>query len=191
MQRQNIRKYLLTLRDFGLVKYEPTERQSAIIYLTERGQAHIPESSGENISLPLLGEVAAGKPIEVVGEIEKYVSYLNDLLDIRKGDFLLKIRGGSMQEAGIYSGDVVAIRPIKNMPNNGEIVLVVLPESQVATLKYWHCQDKIVMLYSANSNFSPMRYGIEEVEVHGRVIGHIGLERPRRRYLDQMLSTSA
>ena len=66
MQRQNIRKYLLTLRDFGLVKYEPTERQSAIIYLTERGQAHIPESSGENISLPLLGEVAAGKPIEVV-----------------------------------------------------------------------------------------------------------------------------
>ncbi|MXV19983.1 hypothetical protein GLX28_10065 [Deinococcus xianganensis] len=182
--RQNIRKYLLALRDLGLIKYNAIERQRALVYLTENGFNLLPECADKGILLPLLGSVAAGRPIAATSEIERYVRGFNDLFNVKEGDFLLKIQGRSMEGVGMYSGDFVIIRPGLNTPNNGEIVLVILPDSQTATLKYWHCKERIVTLHSANPDFPPMQYMIEELEVRGRAIGHIGTERQRKRYLN-------
>ena len=77
-----------------------------------------------DLQFPILGEIAAGQPTLADGQVEAYATRLQDVLDLREGDFLLRVRGDSMTGIGIYHGDLVAIHPSEEEPNSGEVVLV-------------------------------------------------------------------
>ena len=190
MPRQNVRSYLLALRSARLVLYVAGERQNAVIRLTERGQAltgmaggALATGQGRNVTaleFPILGDVAAGRPGYAEEHIEGYAARLQDILDLREGDFLLRVRGDSMIGVGIYPGDLVAIHPTTEEPHSGEITLVSVPGEDTATLKRWQRHNGMVSLHSENPDYPPITFNVEDVQVQGCLVGHIGTGRSRR-----------
>jgi len=185
MPRQNVRSYLLALRDLGLILYVAGERQNAAIRLTERGQilggGQAPTADAPGmLSFPILGDVAAGPPGWAEEHIEGYAARLQDILDLHEGDFLLRVRGNSMIGVGIYPGDLVAIHPTTDEPHSGEITLVSVPGEDTATLKRWQRHNGTVSLHSENPEYPVMTYKVEEIQIQGCLVGHIGTGRSRR-----------
>ena len=190
MPRQNVRSYLLALRSAKLILYVAGERQNAVIRLTERGQALTGQAErlpaiGQSLNVtamgfPILGDVAAGRPGYAEEHIEGYAARLQDILDLREGDFLLRVRGDSMIGVGIYPGDLVAIHPTTDEPHSGEITLVSVPGEDTATLKRWQRHNGTVSLHSENPDYPPITFDVEDVQVQGCLVGHIGTGRSRR-----------
>ena len=140
-----------------------------------------------DLRFPILGEIAAGQPTLADAQVEAYATRLQDVLDLREGDFLLKVRGDSMIGIGIYPGDLVAIRPQDEEPLSGEITLVTIPGENTATLKRWHRDNGTVTLTSEHpesekpdSKYGPMKRRVQDVLIQGCLVGHIGTGRSRR-----------
>ena len=182
MPRQNVRIYVLVLRDRGLLLYEAGERQTAVIRITAAGRAlsGTRDAEPQLLSFPILGEVAAGQPTQAEENIEGYAARLQDILDLHEGDFLLRVRGDSMIGVGIYPGDLVAIHPTQGEPLSGEITLVCIPGENTATLKRWQRHNGTVSLHSENPDYLPITLKAEDVQIQGCLVGHIGTGRSRR-----------
>ncbi|CAM4041792.1 LexA family protein [Deinococcus marmoris] len=182
LPRQNIWNYVRALQERGLVVYTPTERFTTPIRLSEEGWrvSGVKSTATRDLRFPILGLVAAGQPILADDQVEAYATRLQDVLDLREGDFLLRVRGDSMTGIGIYSGDLVAIHPSEEEPNSGEIVLVLVPGENTATLKRWRRDNGTVTLISENPTCGPMDFSVENVQIQGCLVGHIGTGRSRR-----------
>lgn len=179
MPRQNVRVYLKTLQDYKCIEYKAAERHTAIVKATDKGFALLGYSR-VTLSLPIIGEVAAGQPGYADEHIEGYATRLQDILDIHEGDFLLRVRGESMLGIGIYPGDLVVIRPMQTEPLTGEIALVAVPGDNTATLKRWSRNNGTVTLHSENPAYAPMTFPSQDVLVQGCLVGHIGTGRSRQ-----------
>ena len=183
MPRQNVRGYLLALSALDLILYVAGERQNAAIRLTDRGRTVTrtpPGTAATMLDFPILGDVAAGQPGWAEEHIEGYAARLQDVLDLHEGDFLLRVRGDSMTGVGIYPGDLVAIHPTSDEPHSGEITLVSVPGENTATLKRWQRHNGTVSLHSENPAYEVMTFNVEDVQIQGCLVGHIGTGRTRR-----------
>ncbi|MDA7650871.1 transcriptional repressor LexA [bacterium] len=123
------------------------------------------EELGGGLSLPVLGKIAAGAPIETIEEPEQ----LNfaDLVPEGKDVYALEVQGESMIEDAIANGDIVLIER-RQSARDGETVVAVLPDGD-ATLKRFYREGKQFRLQPANSSMSPII--VDEVEIRGVVIG--------------------
>ncbi|MEM7709644.1 MAG: transcriptional repressor LexA [Pseudomonadota bacterium] len=125
----------------------------------------------EATTLPLMGRIAAGVPIEAIGEATRHVAVPGQMLD-RGGDhYALEVRGDSMIEAGINDGDVVVIRE-QNVADNGDIV-VALVDGHEATLKRFRRSREMVALEAANPAYETRMLNSNRVKVQGRLVGLI------------------
>ena len=115
--------------------------------------------------LPVLGSVAAGQPMLAEENVEEYVS-IPDIAGGREGEYLLRIKGDSMIEAGILEGDHVVVHP-QDTARNGEIVVALLGEE--ATVKRYFKEADHIRLQPENETMEPIRS--KEVKVLGRVVG--------------------
>jgi len=117
--------------------------------------------------IPLIGRVAAGKPILAAENCEEY----HDIAGALQEDdlFLLRVEGDSMTGAGINDGDMVLARSQPTV-ENGEVAVVVVGEE--ATVKSVRIVDDSVVLEPANESYKPMRFdrGGDEVTVAGKVL---------------------
>jgi repressor LexA len=126
--------------------------------------------SGGSVSLPVMGRIAAGVPIEAISEVSHHVHVPQTMLG--KGDhYALEVKGDSMIEAGINDGDVVVIRET-NVANNGDIV-VALVEGQEATLKRFRRNGTAIALEAANPAYETRVFRDDQVKVQGRLVGLI------------------
>ncbi|MDC3379107.1 transcriptional repressor LexA [Planctomycetota bacterium] len=116
-------------------------------------------------SLPLLGEIAAGRPLEAVEESE--VMDLADMLQMDRANYVLRVRGDSMIEDGIHDGDYVLVEK-RNNARDGETVVAIL-ENNEATLKRFYRVRKRFRLEPANANLKPMT--VDKLEIRGVVVG--------------------
>ncbi|MFC1707236.1 transcriptional repressor LexA [Planctomycetota bacterium] len=115
--------------------------------------------------LPLLGKIAAGQPIEAVVDDEEL-----DLSDIMRRDrvsYALKVKGQSMVDEGIRSGDYVLVES-RNWAANGETVVAIVDENE-ATLKKYYKEGKRIRLQPANPDMEPMV--VDRCEIRGVVVG--------------------
>ena len=115
--------------------------------------------------LPLLGSVAAGQPILAEENIEEYVP-VPQLAGGEEGDYVLRIRGESMKEAGILEGDYVVVHP-QDTANDGDVIVALLGEE--ATVKRFFREPDHIRLQPENDAMEPIRS--KEVKVLGRVVG--------------------
>jgi repressor LexA len=126
-------------------------------------------------SLTIRGRVAAGAAIEAVADEEQF--QLDDLAPDKQNCYMLRVEGDSMIEAHICPGDLVVVQPA-NSASNGEIVLAMLPDVATGglkgTLKRFFREKGRIRLQPANSSLKPIF--VDDVEVHGRVVGIV---RPR------------
>jgi repressor LexA len=149
------------------------------IRLIQGTRSKIPTSSHR---LPLVGRIAAGKPILSNDQIE-------DTLDVDPGvfrpraHFLFRVRGESMVGVGILSGDLIGIHE-QPTATNGQIVAVVIPHIRSGdpeiTLKRFKQRGNVVTLFSENpdqAEYPPLRYDLRQQEM--RIVGlYAGLIRP-------------
>jgi repressor LexA len=159
--RGSLHKHIRGLVEAGLVE-DNAGRQRGV-RLTARSTAW-PDST-----LPMLGRIAAGQPVEAVEApdvIEVPASLRSD-----KPCFALRVRGDSMIEDGILDGDVVIVEQ-RDCARNGEIV-VALVDGEDATLKRIIQRPNEIELWPANSQMEVMRYPPERVAIQGAVVGQM------------------
>ncbi len=121
------------------------------------------------IPLELLGNVAAGEPIEAIQEQET-VTVPEDMLG-RGEHYVLRVNGDSMIEEQIRDGDYLVVRQ-RDTADNGEMV-VALVDQESATVKKFYREGDRVRLQPANEAMEPMYFGADRVLVQGIVVGVI------------------
>ncbi len=130
----------------------------------------VPQSlgMGEVHVLPVVGEIAAGGPIEAYQDASETLN-VPEMLAPSGDAYVLKVRGDSMIEAAIMDGDFVLIRP-QNTARNGDIVVAQVEENAVTLKRFFKEKDRI-RLQPANPNYPPQYY--DDVRIQGKLIGVI------------------
>lgn len=121
-----------------------------------------------SISLPLVGLITAGKPIEAVEERDTMMTVPQEIVG-RKNAYMLKVKGDSMIESLIADGDYVVVEKTE-YAKDGDMVVALL-EDGTATLKKFYRQKNFVRLQPANKNYKPLI--VRSVVIQGRVLGVI------------------
>ncbi|MGH8807399.1 MAG: transcriptional repressor LexA [Noviherbaspirillum sp.] len=121
-------------------------------------QMALPHPALMQLSLPLVGRVAAGSPILAQEHIEATYS-VDPVLFSAKPDFLLKVRGMSMRDAGILDGDLLAVKKIDSA-KNGQIVVARLGDD--VTVKRYKKTGSVIELLPENPDFEPIRVDSSE-----------------------------
>jgi repressor LexA len=124
--------------------------------------------ASESHSLTVMGEIAAGGPIEAYQEASETLA-IPDILAPTGDAYVLKVRGNSMIEAHIEDGDYVLIRP-QSTARDGDIVVAQVEENAV-TLKRFFKEQGRVRLQPANRDYPPQFY--PDVRIQGKLIGVI------------------
>ena len=136
----------------------------------ERGlrQLALPHPALMQLSLPLIGRVAAGSPILAQEHVEATYQ-VDPALFSAKPDYLLKVRGMSMRDAGIFDGDLIAVKK-SDSARNGQIVVARLGDD--VTVKRYRKSDTLIELLPENSDFKPIRVGPEDdFSLEGLAVG--------------------
>ncbi|SDH98177.1 transcriptional repressor LexA [Lutimaribacter saemankumensis] len=123
------------------------------------------------LELPVMGRIAAGVPIEAIAEVSHHVAVPGAMVSGKGEHYALEVKGDSMIEAGINSGDIVIIRET-SVADNGDIV-VALVEDQEATLKRFYRRGASIALEAANPAYETRVLPSDMVKVQGKLVGLI------------------
>lgn len=125
----------------------------------------------EQLGLPLIGSVAAGSPILAIENIQRRYT-IDSALFSPRADFLLRVRGMSMQNAGIMDGDLLAVHR-SSEAHHGQIVVARLDDE--VTVKRFHQQGDIIQLIAEHPDFAPITVstGARTLAIEGVVVGLI------------------
>jgi repressor LexA len=123
------------------------------------------------LDLPVMGQIAAGTPIEAISHKTASVAVPGSMLRAKGLHYALEVKGDSMIDAGINNGDVVVIREQPDA-DNGEIV-VALVEGQEATLKRLRKRGTAIALEAASPAYETRVYRDDQVKIQGRLVGLI------------------
>ncbi len=154
-----VHAHLAKLETLGVLKRDPTKPR-AMEVLVDKARKAVRQTG-----LPLVGQVAAGEPIVAEENVEEYVQ-VPEMIGGEDGDYILRVRGESMIDAGILEDDFVVVRPAVDAAD-GEIVVAVIEEE--ATVKRFFREKDHIRLQPENKSMKPIR--TREAAVCGRVVG--------------------
>lgn len=152
----SVARYLTALQDMGQLSHPPTKRRAWSLTRDDRERS---------ASVPLIGRITAGVPILAVESQEDRLT-LSTTLFSSPPDYLLRVQGESMIEAGIRDGDLVAVETTGTV-KNGDIVIAMIGDE--ATVKYFERLPDAIRLNPANPRFEPITS--PDIEIIGRVVG--------------------
>jgi len=157
-----VHAHLANLEKFGLLRRDPTKPRA--IEMLDRAVEQV-KSIVRPDGLPLVGQVAAGSPVLAEENIEEYVA-VPPLAGGEDGEFILRVRGESMIDAGILPDDYVVVRS-QETAQDGEIVVALVGEE--ATVKRYFREQDHIRLQPENTSMEPIRS--RDVRILGRVVG--------------------
>ncbi|MSW87330.1 MAG: transcriptional repressor LexA [Actinobacteria bacterium] len=159
-----VHAHLANLEKLGLLRRDPTKpRAMELVDRATRGVKGFVSGPG----LPVVGHVAAGSPTVAEELIEDHVE-VPQQAGGRDGQFVLRVRGDSMIDAGILDGDLVVVAEAKEA-RDGEIVVALVGEDSEATVKRFFKEGKKVRLEAENKAYKPII--TDQVQLVGRVVG--------------------
>src|SRR5208283_2739973 len=165
-----VHKHVSNLEEKGLLKRD-YNRSRSIDLLKPRGRmkqalAGAAAVSGSGLTLPLVGRIAAGRPVEAMENPETI-----SLADFTRSKdvYVLQVTGESMQDEHIVNGDYVLVEKT-NTARDGEIVVALVNGSD-ATLKRMFREGDKIRLQPSNSTMAPIMVPAATVQIQGRVIG--------------------
>jgi repressor LexA len=162
-----VHAHLANLERAGLLRRDPTKPRALELVGRERREP-APERREENVlRLPLVGEIAAGGPLLAEENIEEHLI----VPETMKGDFLLRVKGESMMQAGILDGDIVVVERTDDA-RNGEIVVALAGDDESAdeaTVKTFYREEGRIRLQPENDSMEPIY--TPYVKILGRVRG--------------------
>ena len=163
-----VHAHLANLERAGLLRRDPTKPRALELIGRERRQ---PEPDAleqlDAVRLPLVGEIAAGGPLLAEQYIEDHLA----MPSRAKGDFLLRVKGDSMVDAGILDGDLVIVQRAQDA-RNGDIVVALAGDDESAdeaTVKTFYREAGRVRLQPENAALEPLYPA--HVQILGRVVG--------------------
>jgi repressor LexA len=163
-----VHAHLANLERAGLLKRDPTKPRALELLGREKAAPiHADEEAVEAQRLPLLGQIAAGGPLLADQNVEEYIA----MPASTKGDFVLRVKGESMIEAGILDGDLVIVQRQQDA-RNGEIVVALAGDDEAldsATVKTFYREQNRIRLQPENASMEPI-YS-PHVQILGRVVG--------------------
>jgi repressor LexA len=162
-----VHAHLANLERAGLLRRDPTKPR-ALELVGHRREA-VPVHAPEPPRLPLLGQIAAGSPLLAEENVEDEVAVPEPLG--RGADFLLRVKGDSMIDAGILDGDTLVVQRQQDA-RNGEIVVALVgadESADEATVKTFYREGGRVRLQPENSALEPIY--ADHVQILGKVIG--------------------
>jgi repressor LexA len=127
------------------------------------------ESDETPVSLPLLGKIAAGRPIEAIPGHDE-INIAEMLLGADR--YMLKIEGDSMIDAGILDGDLVVIQRT-DTADDGEIVVALIDDEEATLKRLFHLSGRRIKLTPENRNLSPLIYPADRVRIQGVLTGQL------------------
>jgi repressor LexA len=152
-----VHAHLANLERLGLIKRDPTKPRALDVVQDLRPRR----------PLPLVGRVAAGQPILAEENIEELID-VPAFLRRDDDDFVLRVQGDSMADAGIFNGDFIVVHS-QDQAQNGEIVVALVGDE--ATTKRFYNEGRTVRLQPENELYEPIIVNADEVELVGRVVG--------------------
>lgn len=171
----SVHSHLETLEKNGYIRRDPTKPR-AIEIMDDSFQM----VRNEMTSIPIVGTVAAGTPILAEENISGYFPLPVDMVPNAES-FVLKVKGDSMINVGIFSGDNIFVERC-NTARNGEIVVALVDDS--ATVKTFYKENGHYRLQPENDDMDPII--VEQVEILGRVYGVLRLYRQQRNEFNYM-----
>ena len=162
-----VHAHLANLERAGLLRRDPTKPRALELVGRGKSAAKGAETVAELPKLPLLGQIAAGGPLLAEENVEDEIAVPESL----RGDFLLRVKGDSMIEAGILDGDVVVVRRAQDA-RDGEIVVALAGDDEAAdeaTVKRFFRENGRIRLQPENSSLEPIYAA--HVEILGKVVG--------------------
>lgn len=163
-----VHAHLANLERAGLLRRDPTKPR-ALDLIGHRRESRADEPAAELHKLPLLGQIAAGGPLLAEQNVEEEIAVPEPLG--RNADFLLRVKGDSMVNAGILDGDVLVVQRAQDA-RNGEIVVALAGDDESAdeaTVKTFYREDGRVRLQPENDALEPIY--ADHVQILGRVTG--------------------
>ena len=156
----SVHSHLETLEKNGYIRRDPTKPRAIEIVddnlnLTRREFANV----------PLIGQVAAGQPLLAVENIESYFPIPTEFMPNAES-FMLKVKGESMINAGIFDGDNILVEKCDNV-HNGDIVVALVDDS--ATVKTFYKEDGHIRLQPENDTMDPII--VPDCKIVGKVFG--------------------
>jgi len=154
-----VHTHLANLERLGVLRRDPTKPRAIEVLVGKAKQAVAPSG------LPVVGQVAAGQPVLADENIEEYVP-VPGIAGGDDGEFVLRVKGDSMKDAGILEGDHVVVRK-QDTAADGEIVVALVEEE--ATVKRFYRESDHVRLQPENETMEPIR--TRDAQLLGRVVG--------------------
>ena len=165
-----VHAHLANLEKAGLLRRDPSKPRA--IELLDRAIEGVRDTAGSAVrsvvgggGLPVVGQVAAGAPVLAEENIEDTIAVPAEAGG-ESGQFVLRVKGDSMIEAGILEGDYVVVRE-QETADDGEIVVALVGEE--ATVKTFYRESDHVRLQPENPTLEPIR--TRDVQILGRVVG--------------------
>lgn len=158
--------HLAKLEEAGYLRRDPSKPRA--LELVGHDRSTTPPRGDVHV-LPLVGEIAAGGPLLAEENVEDYIRVPEPLA--RGDEFLLRVKGESMIEAGIMPGDVVIVQR-QETAQNGDVVVALVGDDETAseaTVKTFRRDGDRIRLQPENSTMEPLYP--EHVQILGRVIG--------------------
>lgn len=156
----SVHSHLETLEKNGYIRRDPTKPRAIEIIDDEFA---LPRR--EMVNVPIVGRVAAGEPILAEENIENYFPIPMEYMP-NKDSFMLRVKGESMINAGIFDGDQILVQS-QNTARNGEIVVALIDDS--ATVKTFYKENDHIRLQPENDTMDPII--VPNCEILGKVFG--------------------
>lgn len=158
----SVHSHLETLEKYGYIRRDPTKPRA--IEIVDDGFQMVRR---ETSSIPIIGTVAAGQPIFAQQNIEGYFPIPADFIPSGTGDtFVLRVKGESMINAGIFDGDQIFVQQCSNV-RNGDIVVALVDDS--ATVKTFYKENGYIRLQPENDTMEPII--VQDCKILGKVFG--------------------
>lgn len=158
----SVHSHLETLEKYGYIRRDPTKPRA--IEIVDDGFQMVRR---ETSSIPVIGTVAAGQPIFAQQNIEGYFPIPADFIPSGTGDtFVLKVKGESMINVGIFDGDQIFVQQCSNV-RNGDIVVALVDDS--ATVKTFYKENGHIRLQPENDTMDPII--VQDCKILGKVFG--------------------
>ncbi|MDX1285642.1 MAG: transcriptional repressor LexA [Draconibacterium sp.] len=153
-------------------RYVQSLRNQGLLAQPERGWRGIrlaDDALNNSTTLPLVGRIAAGQPIEAIENQEEI--NLTEMF-VGKDRFALQIKGDSMIDIGILDGDIVVIQP-QNTAQFGDIVVALIDDQEATLKRFKKLKDGRIELSPENQELEPMIYEPQRVKVQGILVGQL------------------
>jgi len=161
-----VHAHLAQLEKLGYLRRDPTKPRAIEVLIGNDRDSELPDFQRDLVNIPVVGTVTAGAPILASENIQDYFPLPRDFTRT-DSVFMLRVKGDSMINAGIYDGDLVVVSNEHRSADNGDIVVALLEDE--ATVKRFYREKNAIRLQPENDRYEPII--TDNVQILGKVIG--------------------